>query len=69
MIFKIVKPVYNGHSILYEQLSFIYRLKIYALFLNVLYRQCYIEEPCKAGLIVYLSIHRRKCQSVKHFLA
>jgi hypothetical protein len=33
-----VKPVYNGHWTwkygLYEQLSFIYRLKLYALFIN-----------------------------------
>jgi len=45
-----VKPVYKGHSMepvnvaFYEQLSFIYRLRLYALFINgknetALYRQ------------------------------
>jgi hypothetical protein len=51
--YNTVKPVYKGHSRehetfgLYEQLSFIYRLKLYALFINgknktALYRQWFV---------------------------
>ena len=60
-----VKPVNKEHStypenvVLNEQLPFIYRFKIYALFINgkhepVLYRPliCYIDVPLKAGFKV-----------------
>jgi hypothetical protein len=41
---NIVKPVYKGHSREAENVAFIYRLKLYALFINetnetALYRQ------------------------------
>jgi len=51
----VVKPVYKGHSREPENVPFMYRLNLYALFINgkhETFRYLYIEVPFNGGLIV-----------------
>ena len=73
MCLTTVKPVYKGHSMihknrnLYEQLIFIYRLKLYALFINgetetVLYIQCFVIQRCPSqSVLLYRGALYRQC--------